>query len=120
MITIRDPFEVVSSFCNVKRRQGAVINAKLTQVLAKNAAIDYERAVNFKANNPDRVLLFHYDSLFDDTYGEKLAAFNPDIQCNPDRVWDSKFVSKAAKKRTPWVTEKYGKKLDGVEKPRLI
>jgi hypothetical protein len=119
VISLRDPFEVVSSFCNVKRREGVEVTDALTRQLAHNAAVDYARALRFKQANPDATLLFHYDSLFDDSYASKFAAFDASIQCTPDKVWDSKFVDDAGKTKSPWMTKKYGQKLDGVKKTVL-
>lgn len=82
----------------MRQRQGAVVDAAMTEGLARNAALDYERAARFKAANSNQVLLFHYDSLFDGSYLKKLSAFSPNIVCNPDKVWESNFVSKSKKK----------------------
>ncbi|MBO6807602.1 sulfotransferase [Thalassospira sp.] len=114
VITLRDPYEVVSSFCKVRQRQGAVVDAAMTEGLARNAALDYERAARFKAANSNQVLLFHYDSLFDGSYLKKLSAFSPNIVCNPDKVWESNFVSKKQKKDSAWHTEKYGEKPENI------
>ncbi|MCC9622543.1 sulfotransferase [Thalassospira sp. MA62] len=116
IITVRDPFEVISSFCKVKQRQGAVVDAAMTTGLARNAALDYERASKFKSLHPDRTLLFHYDSLFDGSFSTTLSAFSSNIECRPNKVWDSKFVADTQKEKSPWLTEKYGQKLAAVSK----
>lgn len=116
VITLRDPYEVVSSFCKVRQRQGAVVDAAMTEGLARNAALDYQRAANFKASNPKQTLLFHYDSLFDGSYVAKLSGFSTNINCNPDKVWESRFASDPQKTKSPWLTDKYGQKLNAVSK----
>ncbi|WP_417816345.1 sulfotransferase family protein [Thalassospira alkalitolerans] len=119
VIMVRDPKEVVSSFYSVKRKEGVEITLQLTEVLARNAAMDYARTIAFKNKNPDNILLLHYDSFFDGSYGETITAAIPAIRCNPEKTWESKFVDDVQKKKTAWVTDKLGKKLDEVEKTKV-
>lgn len=116
IIALRDPFEVVSSFCKVKSRQGLVVDATVTEEIARNAAIDYKRAILFKTSCPERTLLFHYDSVFDGAYDQRLSAFSPNIKCNTDDLWKSKFVKDVQDARTPWLTDKYGKMIETVSR----
>ncbi|MAZ33308.1 MAG: hypothetical protein CMO06_09205 [Thalassospira sp.] len=116
IIALRDPFEVVSSFCKVKSRQGIVADATVTQEIARNAAIDYKRAIRFKTSYPERTLLFHYDSVFDGSYDQKLSSFSPNIRCNPDNLWKSKFVKDVQAVKTPWITDKYGEMMGKVSR----
>lgn len=116
VIALRDPYEVVSSFCKVKSRQGLVVDNAVTHEIARNAAVDYMRATQFKTSNPERTLLFHYDSVFDGSYDQKLSAFSSSIKCNPDNLWKSKFVKDVQDVKTPWVTDKYGKMIEKVSR----
>ncbi|WP_181850554.1 sulfotransferase [Thalassospira xiamenensis] len=116
IISVRDPFETVSSYCAVKRRQGIEVTADIVKLLARNVAIDYARAAQIKVNLRGQVLLLHYDNFFDGSYAEKLSTFHPLIVSRPEKVWDSKFVQDTQKNKTAWMTDKYGKKIDEVKK----
>jgi len=119
IIALRDPFEVVSSFCKVKSRQGLAVDAAVTREIARNAAIDYKRAIRFKTSYPERTLLFHYDSVFDGSYEQRLSAFSPNIKCNPENLWKSKFVKDVQAVKTPWTTDKYGKMVGKVSRSEI-
>jgi hypothetical protein len=116
IISLRDPFEMVSSFCKVKTRQGIAVNSAVTQEISRNAANDYKRAIHFKTSYPERTLLFHYDSVFDGSYSQKLLSFSSNIVCNPENLWKSKFVKDVQAVKTPWITDKYGMGMEKVSK----
>jgi hypothetical protein len=92
------------------------VDKATTHEIARNSAVDYMRAIQFKTSSPERTLLFHYDSVFDGSCGQKLSAFCSDIKCNPDNIWKSKFVKDVQDVKTPWVTGKYGKMIEKVSR----